>query len=296
MPRRIVPLLFALLFVTLLIVSACKGKPKQNNESAQTNNTTTDQASTTPPAPPPSDGGAGSPAMPNTNSPTASSQTPPPKTTWNPSSHESPKHTTATEKPAPPPVVIPAGTSITVRLSQAIEAKTSKPGDTFDGTVAHPVVSNGRTLIPLSSVVTGTVVDAAAPGKLKGEGRLSIKLTNMKVRGVSYPITTAVVSNTLHGKGKRSAVMIGGGTGAGALIGGLAGGGKGAAIGALVGGGAGTAGATMTGNEQLAFTAETALTFKLQHPLTLEPASATETADAPEQPNGDPQLHPRPPQ
>jgi hypothetical protein len=90
--------------------------------------------------------------------------------------------------------------------------------------------------------------------------------------------------------------MIAGGSGAGALIGGLAGGGKGAAIGALVGGGAGTAGATMTGNEPLAFTAETALTFKLEHPLTLPAASASATTDVPEQPTGDPQLHPRPPQ
>jgi hypothetical protein len=56
--------------------------------------------------------------------------------------------------------------------------------------------------------------------------------------------------------------MIGGGAGAGALIGGIAGGGKGAAIGALVGGGAGTGGAGLTGNRDVSFGAESACHFQ----------------------------------
>jgi hypothetical protein len=71
------------------------------------------------------------------------------------------------------------------------------------------------------------------------------------------------------GKGKRTAVMAGGGGGLGALIGGLAGGGKGALIGGLVGAGAGTGGAAFTGNKEIVIPAETTLTFRLEHSVTV---------------------------
>jgi hypothetical protein len=80
-------------------------------------------------------------------------------------------------------------------------------------------------------------------------------------------LQTAAVSREQKGKGKRSAVMIGGGAGLGALIGGLAGGGKGAAIGAAAGAGAGTAGTAFTGNQNIELPAESTLSFKLTHAL-----------------------------
>jgi hypothetical protein len=89
------------------------------------------------------------------------------------------------------------------------------------------------------------------------------------IGGKQYPIQTSSVERAAKGKGKRSAAMIGGGAGAGALIGALAGGGKGAAIGALVGGGAGTAGAAYTGKADITLPAESALSFKLEAPLEL---------------------------
>jgi hypothetical protein len=96
---------------------------------------------------------------------------------------------------------------------------------------------------------------------------LTLRLTSINLRGTEREIQTSAVSQTEKGKGKRTAVLAGGGAAVGALIGGLAGGGKGAGIGALAGGGAGTGGAAFTGNKNIVLPAESALAFKLEQPL-----------------------------
>ncbi len=172
--------------------------------------------------------------------------------------------------PPPPPLVVPAGTSLVVRMGNSITSKTANAGDTFTGSLAHGVTVDGVVAIRAGAGVSGTVVDAKSPGRFKGEGILSIALTAVNVGGGSVPIQTSTYTQTVKGKGKRTAVMAGGGTGAGALIGGLAGGGKGALIGGLVGAGAGTAGAAFTGNKELTIPAESAVTFKLANSITVQ--------------------------
>ena len=158
---------------------------------------------------------------------------------------------------------VPEGTVVSVRLGETLSSKSSQPGQSFDATLAEPVVVEGKEVIPAGADAHGTVVDAKGLGHFKGGALLKIELDSIK----DYKVQTASVNRAIKGKGKRSAVMIGGGAGAGALIGALAGGGKGAAIGALVGGGAGTAGAAFTGNKEIVLPAETVVSFKLLQPL-----------------------------
>ena len=181
-----------------------------------------------------------------------------------------------TRQPAPPPpppprpVVVPAGTVLTVRLGQALGSKTSQTGTFFTASMANPITINGKIAISEDSEVAGRVREAKKAGRFKGGAVLGLELTSITVKGHKYNIETEALSQTSTGKGKRTAGMVAGGTGAGAAIGGLAGGGKGAGIGALVGAAAGTIGAS-TGNRDITLPAESAVSFRLVQPLTLKP-------------------------
>src|SRR6516164_2379065 len=87
------------------------------------------------------------------------------------------------EAPKPEPIVVPAGTDLTVTIDTALSSKSSQAGQTFLATVAQPVTINGTTAIPKGSSVTGTVLTAKAKGKIKGEGQLAITLKNITIRG-----------------------------------------------------------------------------------------------------------------
>jgi hypothetical protein len=177
----------------------------------------------------------------------------------------------AKTKPEPvKSVVIPAGTIVTVRLGQAVGSKISEAGQSFSATVTTPVEVAGKTVIPADANATGTVVDAKPLGRFKGGAVLRLKLTSINIDGKDQPVETSSLTRSEKGKGKRTAVMTGGGAGVGALIGGLAGGGKGAAIGAIAGAGAGGAGSAFTGNKDIVLPAESALSFKLEQPLEIK--------------------------
>ncbi len=170
----------------------------------------------------------------------------------------------------PKPLVVPADTVLAVVLDQTISSKTSSSGERFSATVESPVEVEGKVAIPKGARADGVVKEAKAAGRFKGGAVLSLALTSVTVGGKDYEIQTSAPTMASKGKGKRTAAMVGGGAGGGALIGGLAGGGKGAVIGGLIGAAAGAGGAGFTGNRDITLRAETALDFKLLQPVDIK--------------------------
>jgi hypothetical protein len=165
------------------------------------------------------------------------------------------------------PLVVPARTTVTVRLASAIGSKLSQTGETFTGSVAKGVLAGNAVAIPRGARVRGTVTDAKPLGRFAGGAELQVRLDSINLNGAELPVRAAPQTFSAKGKGKRTAVMTGGGAALGGIIGGLAGGGKGAAIGLAAGGGAGAGGAAFTGNKDIVLPGESVVSFELSHSL-----------------------------
>jgi len=164
---------------------------------------------------------------------------------------------------------LPEGTPITIRLQSAVSSTVSNAGDSFEGTLDDPIVIEGQTAIPRGAPVTGKVLAAKASGRLLDPGYLRIALVSIKVEGRPVAIETSSLFVKGSSHKNRNLAMIGGGTGAGALIGGLAGGGKGALIGSALGAAGGTGTAYATGKKEVSFGVESRLTFRLAQAVEL---------------------------
>ena len=278
--NRIFPALAATLLLssTMLIESGCKKSPPppqtqvgvHNSDGSITNpdGSVTYPAGVTPPGGAPVSAATTAPA----NSPQAVASTatgpapiqqgPPPNTMQSAPAQPGPVQ----PAPAPVPVAltVPAGTPVTVRITEALSASHNEVGDRFTGVLDRPLVYHGTTVFGSGTAVAGEVVAAKGKGRFKGAGDLGIELTAIGREHVS----TSEYEKVSKGRGKRTAGFIGGGGGLGALIGGIAGGGKGALIGGLAGAGAGTAAGAYTGNRDVVIPSESVITFRLRSSLT----------------------------
>jgi hypothetical protein len=148
----------------------------------------------------------------------------------------------------PKEVTLPAGTVLTVRLASAVGSKTNSTGDHFNATIATPVESGGKVVLPKGSEVLGKVIEAVPQGRFKGAAELRLVLETVTLNNDSYDVQTSSVGCYLKGQGKRTATLIG----------------------TALGTGAGTAGAAYTGENEIVLPAESALSFKLTEPLTIK--------------------------
>jgi BON domain-containing protein len=185
----------------------------------------------------------------------------------------------ATPPPPPPPqkVTIPAGTTLGVRLVDAIDSERNQTGETFRATLNSPLSADGEIAIPSGYDVEGHLVEVKSAGKFAGQSVVVMQLDRIAVGGRSYSIQTDQYKREGSSRGKNTAAKVGAGAAIGAIIGGIAGGGKGAGIGAAAGGGLGGGVQAATKGQQIKLPSETVVNFTLQNPLTVIPAQGPDS-------------------
>lgn len=133
---------------------------------------------------------------------------------------------------------------IQVELMNQIGTDTSRKGDLISGRVIAPPQLQG-------DVMEGRITESQSGAKLGGKSVFSFTFDTLRHAGSTIPITSQFKS-AINSQGKQNVdeegrivrrgtgnvAKVAGGTGLGAVIGGIAGGGKGAAIGSAVGAGA----------------------------------------------------------
>ncbi len=180
-----------------------------------------------------------------------------------------------TQRPTAGTVIVPAQTSLKIRMIDGVDSESNKVGDEFRASLEEDLLVDGRVAAWKGSEVRGQLAQVEEAGRITGRSELTLKLTDIEVNGRLYPLA-AGGETQVEGKSrsKDSALKIGGGAALGAVIGAIAGGGKGAAIGAIIGGGAGTAVQVLTKGEKVKVPSETVLEFVLQEEVRL-PANRT---------------------
>jgi len=176
----------------------------------------------------------------------------------------------AAQQEAARPIEIATGTRLHVRLDQALDTARNRSGDAFSAMLDAPIAENGIVLVPEGTPFRGHITAAKSSGRLRGRGYMSVVLDSFELNGQTYQLATRTQSQETGSHKKRNWGLIGGGSGFGALVGGLAGGGTGLLIGSGAGAAAGVGGAAFTGKKNVYLPAETVLTFRLREPLLIE--------------------------
>src|SRR5262249_2753590 len=83
------------------------------------------------------------------------------------------------ESPTPSRIVVPAGTKLPLVLHNGITTRNSKPGDPVYLETLFSIVQDSHIVIPAGSYVSGEIIEAKRPGRVKGRGEVMLRLNTL---------------------------------------------------------------------------------------------------------------------
>lgn len=167
--------------------------------------------------------------------------------------------------PAPAPAaapsnpVVPAGTSLMVRSTQAIDSRKQQAGYRFTVRLESDLVADGVVIAKRGSNAYGVLTNAKESGRLMGRSELTLTLTDIMVNNQMKPVVTSDVQAVTENTAGNTARKTLGAAAIGALIDGK----SGAKTGAAVGAGA----SILTKGNSINIPAGTLLEFRLGQPF-----------------------------
>jgi hypothetical protein len=86
---------------------------------------------------------------------------------------------------------LPAGTLLTVRLSNPVYAETSIASSSFEALVVDPVVVEGNVVVPRGAIVSGLVESVRASQVKPSRGYVRLTLQSIQIGDSEVPVHTA---------------------------------------------------------------------------------------------------------
>ena len=87
-------------------------------------------------------------------------------------------------------ITVPAGTRILIRTVDSIDSSKQKTGYRFTASLETNLQVDGVTVASRGATVYGRLASAESAGRMKGSSELTLELTDIVIKGTTYPLVT----------------------------------------------------------------------------------------------------------
>jgi hypothetical protein len=118
-------------------------------------------------------------------------------------------------------ITVPAGTRLLIRMIDSVDSSRQQVGYRFTARLETNLQAEDIVVAPRGATVYGRLANAKSAGRMSGGSELTLELTDIVINGTAYPLLTSTYEVRGQGQGGKTARRVVGGTGLGALVGGI---------------------------------------------------------------------------